>query len=183
MQKKKPAPGRRTKQEPEKNPRPMRIFKNIVAAGAVAACIAGCLNVQQGYSWAYNSLLKGNMQTIRTYPNLTIDQKYEMKHGTDYSYLRFLKQATPEDAVILYPSGEDFYPAGVDSPFKQAGISGRNWALRFLYPRRIVLPSEMETSLYADSITHVAIVNGRGYERLNYPVATKEDFTVLPFNP
>jgi hypothetical protein len=41
----------------------------------------------------------------------------------------------------------------------------------------------METSLYADSITHVAIVNGRGYERLNYPVATKEDFTVLPSNP
>jgi hypothetical protein len=151
---------------------------------ACAACVAGvllseCIEVQQGYNWAYNSLLKGNMATIRANPNLTTDQKNEMKLGFDYAYLRFVKNMTPEDAVILYPSSGDFFPEGVESPFKQ-DISSKIWGLRFLYPRKLVLPHEMETNRYAKDITHVAIVNGRGYERLNYEAENPAEHDVLP---
>jgi hypothetical protein len=179
----KPLSRRRTKQpEPEKSGTPLRIVKNIAAAGVAALCVYAFLNLQVGYNWAYYSLLKGNLAIIKENPSLTLDQKNEMKLGTDYAYLRFLKHATPEDAVILYPAHGDFFPEGVESPFKQ-NISNKTWGLRFLYPRKLVLPSEMETNRYAGSITHVAIVNGRGYERLSYPVEGGLEHGILPVNP
>ncbi|MDR1557899.1 MAG: hypothetical protein LBS88_12865 [Tannerellaceae bacterium] len=155
------------------------VVKNVGVALVVGFLLSRCLEVQQGYNWAYNSLLKGNMATIRANPNLTVAQKNEMKLGIDYAYLQFVRNATPEDAVILYPSVDDFFPEGVESPFKH-GISNKMWGLRFLYPRKLVLPSEMETNRYAGDITHVAIVNGRGYERLNYEVDASVVHGVLP---
>ena len=165
---------------------PVRIAKNVCAALVAGFFLFKCLEVQQGYNWAYYSLMKGNMATIRENPHLTLEQRNEMKLGFDYAYLQFLKNATPEDAVILYPSREDFFPEGVESPFKQ-DVSNKIWALRFLYPRKLALPSEleiggsqMETNRYAKDVTHVAIVNGRGYERLDYEVETPVVHGVLP---
>jgi hypothetical protein len=157
------------------------LIKNVGVALVAGFLLSECLDVQQGYNWAYYSLMKGNMVTIRKYPNLTIEQRNEQKLGNDYAYLQFVKNSKPEDAVILYPSREDFFPEGVESPFKQ-DISNKTWGLRFLYPRKLVLPSEMETNRYAKDITHVAIVNGRGLERLNYEVETPVEYGVLPVN-
>lgn len=165
---------------------PARLAKNVCVALVAGFFLFKCLEVQQGYKWAYYSLMKGNMATIRENPHLTLEQRNEMKLGFDYAYLQFLKNATPEDAVILYPSREDFFPEGVESPFKQ-DVSNKIWALRFLYPRKLALPSEleiggsqMETNRYAKDVTHVAIVNGRGYERLDYEVETPVVHGVLP---
>jgi hypothetical protein len=155
------------------------IVKNIGAVIAAGFFLFQCVDKQQSYHWAYNSLLKGNMATIRKYPNATLDERAEMKLGFDYTYLQFLKKETPEDAVILYPDGKDFFPEGEESPFKQ-DVSNKMWALRFLYPRKLVLPSEMETNCYAKDITHVAIVNGRGYERVEYKIANPFTHGVLP---
>ncbi|MDR1918547.1 MAG: hypothetical protein LBQ65_02740 [Tannerellaceae bacterium] len=162
---------------------PLRWFvKNAFVASIVGVLVFQCIEEQAGYHWVYDTLLKGNMQTIRQYPDLTVDQRNELKLGFDYAYLRFLKNATPEDAVILYPSQEDFFPEDKPSPFKHE-ISNKVWGLRFLYPRKLVLPSEMETSRYASAITHVAIVNGRGYERLSYTVSDIQEHGVRPVHP
>ncbi|MDR1938844.1 MAG: hypothetical protein LBQ73_10170 [Tannerellaceae bacterium] len=164
-------------------PNPLLWFvKNAFVASVVGILTFQCIEEQAGYHWVYNTLLKGNMKMITQYPNLAVDQKNEMKLGFDYVYLRFLKNSTPEDAVILYPSREDFFPEDKQSPFKQE-INNKVWALRFLYPRKLVLPSEMETNRYAQDITHVAIVNGRGYERLNYTVDDVQEHGILPVNP
>lgn len=157
------------------------LMKNIGIALIAGFFLSKCLEVQPGYNWSYYSLLKGNMALIRANPNLTTAQKNEQKLGNDYAYLQFIRNSTPEDAVILYPSHEDFFPEGVESPFKQ-DISNKIWGLRFLYPRKLVLPSEMESNRYAKDITHVAIVNGRGYERLNYEVDSSIEHGVLPLN-
>jgi hypothetical protein len=167
------------KQAPKSGGFGLWFAKNIVVAFAAGFLLFECLKVQPGYNWAYYGLLKGNMAAIRANPDLTLEQKYEQKLGIDYAYLQFVKSATPEDAVILYPSREDFFPEGIESPFKQ-GVSNKTWGLRFLYPRKLVLPSEMETNRYANDITHVAIVNGRGYERLDYEVETPIEHGVLP---
>lgn len=135
------------------------------------------LTEQPTYRWVYSSLLKKNMATIRKYPKLTFDEKMQMKLGADYDYLHFVRQATPENAVILYPSPEAFRKKG--SPFKQE-ISNKLYATRFLYPRLLVLESELEGSVLADKITHVAIVNGEGKEKLPYPVDPEIQFAVLP---
>ena len=52
----------------------------------------------------------------------------KMKLGVDYDYLLFIKQATPENAVILYPSQEAFLKKG--SPFKRE-IGNKLYATRF----------------------------------------------------
>ncbi|MDR0733298.1 MAG: hypothetical protein LBF08_04465 [Dysgonamonadaceae bacterium] len=158
---------------------PLWLVKNICAVLAAWFFLSESINGQHGYKWAYHILMKSNMAIIREYPHLTLEQKNAMKLGSDYAYLQFMKNATPEDAVILYPSREDFFPKGVESPFKQ-DVSNKLWALRVLYPRKLVTPSEMETSRYAKDITHVAIVNGKGYERLGYNVKAPVAYAVVP---
>lgn len=135
---------------------------------------------QPGYNWVYFGLLKKNMETIKKYPNLTFEQKMQMKLGTSYEYLLYLKRATPENAVILYPESRAFREKG--SPFTQ-NIDNKIYATRFLYPRKLVLESELETSKYANKITHVAIVNGKGKEKLSYPVDSAFQHGILPVNP
>ncbi|MDR1880392.1 MAG: hypothetical protein LBQ78_05615 [Tannerellaceae bacterium] len=174
--------GRKRVVEKRKTTLGLWLLRNLAVAAVAGWMTFLCIEKQAGYHWVYNGLLKGNMKTIIQYPNLTVDQKNEIKLEFDYVYLRFLKNSTPENAVILYPSHEDFYPKDKQSPFKQ-DISNKLWGLRFLYPRKLVLPSEMETNRYARDITHVAIVNGRGYERLNYTVDDMHEHAVLPVNP
>jgi len=109
------------------------------------------------YHWVYADLLKKNMTQKKRYPHLTFDQKMQIKLGADYQYLMYLREATPQNAIILYPSATAFHKKG--SPFTH-GISNKICATRFLYPRKLVLESEISASKYARKITHVAIVNG-----------------------
>ena len=57
------------------------------------------------------------------------------------------------------------------------------YATRFLYPRKLILESERKTGKYKNEITHVAIVNGKGMEKLPYPVDTEFQHGVLPLKP
>ena len=59
-------------------------------------------------------------------------------------------------------------------------IGNKLYATRFLYPRLLILESELEESRYADRITHVAIVNGEGKDRLPYQVDPEIQHAVLP---
>jgi len=45
------------------------------------------------------------------------------------------------------------------------------------------LESERKTGKYKNEITHVAIVNGKGTEKLPYPVDTEFQHGVLPLKP
>ena len=92
----------------------------------------------------------------------------------------YQSQATPENAVILYPDSKDFREKG--SPFTQ-NIDNKIYATRFLYPRKLILESERKTGKYKNEITHVAIVNGKGMEKLPYPVDTEFQHGVLPLKP
>ncbi|MDR1344002.1 MAG: hypothetical protein LBJ39_01490 [Tannerellaceae bacterium] len=167
-------------QEAKRRPNYLPWFlKNICAAVIAGFILSKCIDLQEGYNWVCNSMLKGNMELIKANRGATLEQRTEFKLGFDYQYLLFIRNATPEDAVILYPSAQDFFPEGIESRFKQ-DVSNRIWALRFLYPRRLVLAREMER--YAGRITHVAIVNGRGYERLGYEAEEMVEFGIFPLN-
>ncbi len=135
-------------------------------------------NWASGYNWAYN-MLKGNAKTIRQYAYTTTDNRFEMKLGLSHVYLRYLKENTPENAVILLPSQEAFFPKGEEHIFSGEPFN-KLWATRFLYPRRVIIPSELGKTPWSERITHVAIVNGRGYEYLDYEVGQKAPHTVLP---
>ncbi|MDR0658491.1 MAG: hypothetical protein LBG18_06120 [Mediterranea sp.] len=155
------------------------VLKNIVYLVLVLFLVRYTLSKQPGYRWVYD-MLRSNMETVRKHPGLTFEQKMQQKLGMSYVYLLHLKQATPEDAVILYPAPEAFKEK--DSPFTQE-IYNKIYATRFLYPRRIIRTDEPETGKYAGRITHVAIVNGIGADRLPYPVDPAVRHGVFPITP
>lgn len=153
------------------------LARNVLFMGLALLLVKYVLTEQPAYRWVYRELLKKNMEAIKKYPDLTFEQKMQMKLGVDYEYLLFIRQATPENAVILYPSAEAFRKKG--SPFKQE-IYNKLYATRFLYPRRLVSEDELQDGVYAGKITHVAIVNGEGADKLPYPVDPDIRHGVLP---
>lgn len=156
------------------------LLKNVSFLILAILLVSYALSKQPGYHWVYFGLLKGNMETIKKYPELTYEQKMQMKLGTSYGYLLYIKQSTPENAVILYPPASAFRTK--DSPFTQ-NIDNKIYATRFLYPRKLVLESELPMSKYANQITHIAIVNGIGKDKLTYPVDSTVQHGVYPINP
>ena len=80
------------------------LARNVLFMVLALLLVKYTLTKQPAYRWVYSSLLKENMATIKKHPELTFEEKMKMKLGVDYDYLLFIKQATPENAVILYPS-------------------------------------------------------------------------------
>ena len=126
-----------------------------------------------GYRWMYEDLLKKNMVTIKKYPEYSLEQRYQMKMGFSMAYIDYVKQNTPDTAVILFPDHQIIS----DTKDPKQNFSGMvGWCstkygyYRFLYPRKVVFESEKEQSPFFEKITHVAIINGWGYEYLSYPV-------------
>ena len=140
--------------------------RNAILGFLAFLLIVSCFKKIPSYTWVYDQLLKGNMKLIHQYKNLSLDHRYEMKLGYTYAYLRFLKSRTPENAK---DRKSDF----TGEP------NNKLWVSRFLYPRKIVYDTEKENK-YAGQITHVAIVNGWGYDKLSYEVPEQVENTVLP---
>ena len=85
-----------------------------------------------------------------------------MKLGADYNYIIWLRDNTPEDAVIYYPSGGDFragHPTIPQNPFNGKLID-KLTVVRALYPRKVVTEEEYGKTSWSQKITYVAIVNG-----------------------
>lgn len=155
-------------------------IRNVASLAVAGLLVITIFSIQPAYHWVYNGLLRDNMKLIRKYPKLTFDQKMWLKLGASYKYFMFLKQKTPDTAVILYPSQKAFQKKG--SPFKHE-IYNKTYATRFLYPRKLVLESELKNSKYADEITHIAIVNREGADRLPFPLDSTVQHTVLTVAP
>jgi len=153
---------------------------NILFLFVAFAFIKGAVMKQEGYHWVIE-MLSGNMKMVHQYSNLTIAQRSEIKIGSTYAYYKYIKDNTPKDAVIYLPGRDAFFPKDVKSPFTGDPFN-KLWATRFLYPRKIVIPSEMGHSAYSGKLTHVAIVNGIGFEILSYVVPEHFSCGVLPVN-
>ena len=161
------------------------LMKNIVSAGIVALLLVKVIAPINAYKYLLDSL-HIDMKIIKDYPlkSTTIEQRYHIALRNIYAYIQSIKDNTPEDAVILYPSHDSFFPKDREHIFHNTGISNKMWAIRFLYPRIIVTPSELEQSSYKNKITHVAIVNGYGFEYLPYKdkLNKRALFDVMPVN-
>ncbi len=128
-----------------------------------------------GYAWVKDGLIKDNLDMIKKYPKASYDDKVIAKQGFDYAVLvKALNfRETPDDAVILFP------PVSWIDTLKQknnamklgpAGLTNKNWLRYFVYPRQIVYENQKETSPLYKKITHVAVMAGWGYDKLNYTV-------------
>lgn len=133
-----------------------------------------------GYKWLISNIIEDNIKIIEKHPNLSYEKKMEAKLGGPATYLLHLKKNTPKNATILFPPDSLMNIENApENPNKW--LKGKSWTSYFLYPRRVVYEREKGSSLIYDSVTHVAIMNHWGYNKLkDYTVTTQSEFNVLP---
>ncbi|MDR2469668.1 MAG: hypothetical protein LBD27_04215 [Tannerella sp.] len=174
----KPRPESRTAQQTSWWSRAFGIRSLAIGAASVFLLYAG-MSMNEGYKWVWNGLLKGNWQFIRAHQHATIEERYAMKTGFDYSYLNYIKKNTPEDAIILFPLKEHIVAAAGNQKLSD-NITTKKWVTHFLYPRRSLYQEEKDTNPLYNQVTHVAITAGHGYEYLEYAVNERPPFAVFP---
>lgn len=155
--------------------------KNIVLALLTYLLVPLAIHTSESYSWLLSMYARHNLETARQYPDLSYDDKMRARLGADYSFLTFVRDNTPQDAVILYPSGNDMRDSiqGQPSIF-QGNLCEKLSLIRTLYPRRVILPHEMGTSPWGRKVTHVVVVGRHGADWLPYAVDSSFVIGVLP---
>lgn len=142
----------------------------------------------KGYRWAIHDMALGNLKNIEEIKeklrtgqikSLTHEEKLAQRIG-NYSFLQYINNNTPKDAVILLPPNDSI---GNDSKWNFIGEP--EWTEYFIYPRLCISPrDEKRFPDLAKRISHVLIINGIGYDRLKYevPVEQRVSETVLPID-
>jgi hypothetical protein len=160
------------------------IHKNLLV---MVVCLITIFVLQKqviGYNWVWNTLIKENLAMQRKMPNLSEQQKSEAKMGYDITYMSYLVENTPKNAVILFPDPKEILNDSIpDQPkFRSTsgGIYTPLWVQYFAFPRKIVFANEKGKNPNYNKITHVAIVNYAGYEHIPYPVDTTNRLGILP---
>lgn len=156
------------------------LLKNIAGLILFYSIFNFTLTNQPGYNWVWNTMIKSNLKMIKANPNITMQQKHEAKQGFVARYYDLINKNTPEDAIILFPSDEII---NSDKKFKLKLLRDRRKTTYFIYPRRAVYEKHPEyDSELMDKVTHVAIINSKGYDKLNYevPQNQRQKFSILP---
>lgn len=156
-----------------------KILYNLIGGILGVLIIAACFK-QPGYKFV-KEMLEGNYKTIKNNPHATIDQRFEAKLGTTYRACQYIRQNTPDTAVLLWPDNDDFCPKGVNSGFASE-MGNKMYGLRFLHPRRLIMKKELPELQNKDIITHVVVVHDSCREYLPYPLAGHIEFAVLPMD-
>lgn len=156
------------------------LVRNILIGLIVFFCFSSLYNNNKfaGYKWMHEKLIVGNYELMHKYPDHTFEQRQQLKLGFFAKYLQFINKNTPDTAIVLMPSGA--VVSKIDKKRKLDWLGSKRHVGYFIYPRKAVYESNSNDSIYMDKVTHVAIVDGKGYENLPYRVKNKSAYTVLP---
>jgi hypothetical protein len=157
-------------------------LKSLLVATAGGLLLFWTVTENSGYWWVWEKLLKDNWVLIQKHRAATLGERYQMKLGFDYVFWDFLKQHTPDSAVILFPLKQYNTEKAGNSQLTDK-TNNKYWVTHFVYPRRVLYKDEQDTNPRYNDVTHVAIVAGHGSDDLEYRVSNLPDFTVLPKQP
>lgn len=141
-------------------------------------------SMNESYQWLWEGYVKQNIEIAKQYPDISYDEKMQMKLGADYQYLMFLRDNTPKNAIIYYPTAGDFragVPGQQQNPFN-GKLNDKLTAVRVLYPRRVVTVDEYGKTSWSKKINYVGIMNGKNVEKVKYKVPANYIIGVLPVN-
>lgn len=156
-------------------------MKNLLIAAVVYMLCPSLIKSNAGYEWLIEGYAKSNLEALQQLQGFNNDQKLEAKLGYDYAFIEMIRKSTPENAVVFYPSREDFTDKAFNTGIGFSGnLCDKLSAVRFLYPRKIVIKQELDKTSWSKKLTHVAIVNGHWRELLPYKVPASALITVLP---
>jgi len=161
--------------------------KNVSIIQRIGFNVAGCLVLyvllsnflfkQQDYAWSID-MLDDNHDFIMDNGKMNLQERYSSKLGLSYALFDSIRAKTPDSAVIYLPGKEAFFPKNQASIFTGEPFE-KMWAIRFLYPRKVVTEKEYARSSYAKHIDYVIVVNGKGVERLKYSLPYPIQFGIL----
>lgn len=154
-----------------------RILYNLCGCLVTYVLLSGVLFKQEDYDWSIK-MLQDNHDFIVDNGYMSLQERYTSKMGYTYSLFDSVRSRTPNTAVIYLPGKEAFFPNNQKSIFTGEPFE-KMWAIRFLYPRKVVTEREYEQSPYAKKINYVMIVNGIGVERLKYKLASPIQYGIL----
>ena len=155
--------------------------KNILIAAAVYMLFPSLLKSNDGYSWLLQSYVRDNLISIRQLEGCDADQKLESRLGYDYAFVEMVRRMTPDSAVVYWPSRTDFTSKAEGCPYTfSVNLCDKLSAVRFLYPRRVVVEQEMGKTSWSRRLTHVAVVKGRNRELVPYATSQQMQLCVLP---
>ncbi len=142
-----------------------------------------------GYYWATHDVAMGSLKQINDINEkiesgqmkpLTYEDKMGYKVGL-YPLITYVKQNTPENAVILLPLGDSV----LSNTGKWNFVYDPDWMEYFLYPRLCLARGrEKEYPALANRVTHVLIVQGKGYDLLKYdvPLDQRPSEAIMPID-
>ena len=157
-------------------------LNNIVAVFVFVILVAIAKDVNKGYNWMSETLIKLNLKRIKMYKNSTFEEKQAAKMGYNVQYLNYVNENTPDDAIILMPPDSIIQQEGVKSDFDKH-MKNKVWVSYFLYPRKVVFEKEKETSTLYNKATHLAVINGWGYDRLPHITGNRSKHAVFALKP
>ena len=143
----------------------------------------------RGYYWVTHDVASKSLEQINDInakiesgqmKPLTREDKLGYKVGV-YPLIKYLNENTPKDAVILLPPGDSL----LSNTSKWNFVYDPEWMEYFIYPRLCLATGrEDEHPDLAKRITHVLIVQGRGYDKLKYdvPIDHRPSEAVLPID-
>lgn len=154
------------------------LIKNLLIL-LVTLLIVHTLKNNKGYKWTFETLLKKNLELIENNKNLNLDQKYEAKLGFDYKYLKYIADNTPDSAIIMMPPDSILLPGNNETQFSK-WINRPVYTQYFVYPRKLLYSNTEHFSDFYNRVTHIAVVNSWGLEKLDYPVSGEVKYAVMP---
>lgn len=158
-------------------------LKNLILAFLLIIAVFALTREGESYHWFYKNLLKSNFEYITGQKGeFDLEKKYSSKLRFNYVYLDYLKKNTPEDAIILMPNKEVFLQENSAQKFNHH-MAAKGYTSFFLYPRQVVYEREKGKNALYDQVSHIAIVNKWGYDKLNYSTPQRANYAVLAVNP
>jgi hypothetical protein len=139
----------------------------------------------RGYYWAVHDVAIGGSENVEEIKGkaakpLTREDKLAMRIGI-WPLIDYINKSTPPNAVIYLPEGDSV----TANTSKWNYIYDPEWMEYFLYPRLCVAQGKEQDHLdLAKRVTHVVIIQGKGYDKLKYevPVDQRPQEAVLPID-
>ena len=155
-----------------------KIFFNVLAVALFVLILFHCYK-QLGYRHTYN-LVRLDYKTARHSDIKSVEERNAIKLGMGYVYLLYIRDNTPEDAVIYIPHISTFLLDGYSDKFCRPHFCLKLWAMRMLYPRKFVTANEYAVQGAVPPLTHVFVVNGYGRKLLDYEIPEDAHYDIYP---